>query len=68
MKAGNVFVGIAQLELRQNVVPHMPRRARRKRRDGTIRKLSAQAAQLPVLGTELVSPLGNAVGLIDGEK
>ena len=68
METGNVFVGIAQFELRQNVVPHVTRRACRKRRNGTIGELSPQAAQLPVLGAELVSPLGNAVGLIDGEK
>src|SRR5258707_12406867 len=68
MKTGNVFVGIAQLELRQNVVPHVARRTRRKRRDGAIGKFSAEAVQLPVLGTELVSPLGNAVGLVDGKE
>src|SRR5690242_15096444 len=68
VKAGDEFIGIAQRKLRENVVPHMPRGAGREGRDRRIRKRSPQAAQLPVLGTELVSPLGNAVSFINGEK
>ena len=41
MEAGNVLIGIAQFELSKNVMTHVPRRARRKRRNGTIRELSA---------------------------
>src|SRR6266404_4753077 len=68
MEAGNVFVGIAQLELCQNVVAHMARRARGESGNGAIRKLAAQPAQLPVLGTELMSPFRNTVGLVDREE
>ena len=68
MKACNVFVGIMQLELVENVVPHVTSRTRRERRDRAIGKVPAQPAQLPVLGTKFVTPLRNAVGLIDGKK
>ena len=39
VKAGNVLVGLAQLQLLQNVVPHVPRGAGREGRDGAIRKM-----------------------------
>ena len=68
MKAGNVLVGIAKLELIQNVMPHAPGRAGRKCRDGTIGKVTAQTAQLPVLGTKLMSPFGDAMRFVDGEE
>ncbi len=68
MKAGNVLVGITQLQLMQDVVTHAPGRARRKRRNRTIWEVRPQATQLTVLGTEFVSPLRNAMRLIDGEE
>ncbi len=40
MKAGDVFVRIAQAELRQNVVPHVARGAGGKRGDGLIREIA----------------------------
>src|SRR5271154_1344350 len=68
VKAGDIFIGTAQLQLRQNVVPHMPRGARRESRDRTIGKLRAQPAQLPVFGTEFVPPLRDAMRLVNREK
>ena len=68
MEAGNVLIGIAQLQLRQNVVSHVARGARRERCDWVMRELSTQTAQLPVFRAEFVSPLGNTVGLVNGEK
>jgi hypothetical protein len=44
VETGDVFVGIAQLELGENVVTHMTGRTRRKRGNGAIGKLSAKAA------------------------
>ena len=57
MKTGDVLIGIAQFELRQNVVPHVLCRARGKGRDGTVGKFSAQTFQLTILRTKLMSPL-----------
>ena len=68
VKAGNIFIRSTQLKLRQNVMPHMPSSAGRKRRNGMIGKVPAQPVQLPVFRTEFVSPLGNAVSFVDGEE
>ena len=68
VKAGNVFVGVAQLELRQNVVPHGAGSARRKCCDRVVGKLCVQAIQLPVFGTELVSPFRDAMGFVYGKE
>ncbi len=68
MKAGNVFVRIAQLKLIKDVVPHPPGGARRKSGDGPVRKMGAQAAQLAVFGAKFVPPFRDAVRLIDGEE
>src|ERR1700693_543695 len=35
---------------------------------GFAREIGAQAAQLPVLGSELVAPFRDAMGFIDGEE
>ena len=68
VKAGNVFVRIAQLQLVKNVVTHPPGGAGGKSGDGTIGKMRPQPAQLPVFRAELMSPLGNAMGFIDREE
>ena len=68
MKAGNVFVGIAQLELMENIVPYPLRGAGGKGGNRLPGKMRAQPAQLPIFRTELVSPLGNAMRLVDGKK
>ena len=68
VKAGNVLVRIAQLQLMKNVVTHSPGGAGGKGRDGTIRKVRSQPAQLPVFGTKLMPPFGDAMRFIDGEE
>src|SRR5438067_3782 len=68
MKTRNVFVGIPQRQLRQDVVPDFASCARRERRNRTLGKAAPQAAQLPVLGPELMPPLRDAVRLVDGKK
>ena len=44
VKAGNIFVGLAHLQLMKNVVPHALRGAGRKGRDGAVGKMRAQRA------------------------
>ena len=68
METGYIEIGLAHLQLFQNVVPHLLRRARRKRRNRQLRKAGAQPAKLAVLRSKLVSPLRNAMRLIDGKE
>src|ERR1700719_698408 len=68
MKAGNVLRRVAQLQLTEDVVTNSPSCAGGKRRNRAVGKMNAQAAQLPVLGTKFMSPLRNAVGLVNGEE
>ena len=68
MEAGNVFVGIAQRELGENVVPNLTGSAGGEGRYGAIWKALPQPVQLAVLGTKLVAPLGYAMGFINGEE
>ena len=68
MKAGDVLVRIAKLELLDDVVAYALGGAGGKGGDGNLGKIFAQQAQLAVLGTEFVSPLGDAVRLIDREQ
>ena len=68
VKAGDVFVRIAQPELIENVVPHALRRTGGEGGDGNIGEVLAQAGELAVLRAELVAPFGDAVRLIDGEQ
>ena len=68
MKAGDVLRRTAQLKLIEDVVANPLSRARGERRDRAVGKMDPQAAQLPVFGTKLVSPLRDAVGFVDGEE
>src|SRR5215469_12363846 len=68
MKAGNVLVGTTEPELRDDVVPHLPRCARRKGRNRQVREMLAQRAKLTILRAKLVPPFGDAVRLIDGKE
>ena len=68
MEAGDVEMRIAHLQLLQNVVPHLPRRAGGEGRNRKLGKARAQSAELAVVGPELVAPLGNAMRLIDRKK
>ena len=68
MKAGNVFVRIAQLQLVKNVVPHPLGGAGGEGRNGTVGKMRAQTAQLPVFRAKLMPPLRDAMGFVNREK
>jgi hypothetical protein len=65
MKAGDVFVRIAQLKLVNDVVPHALGGARGECRDRNLWKLQAQPAQLAVVRAKFVAPFRNAVGFIN---
>jgi len=56
VKAGNIFVGLAQLELFDDVVTHSLRGASGESRNGPVGKVCAERAHLPVLRAKLVSP------------
>src|ERR1019366_827095 len=68
VEAGDVFVGIAKLELMDDVVPHTLRGARSERGNGAVGKMDPQAAQLAVFRAELVAPLRDAVRFVNGEE
>ena len=68
VEAGDVLVGIAQLKLLNDVVPHALRGARCKSSDRAVGKLLPQAAQLAVFRTKLVAPLRDAVRFVNGEE
>ena len=68
MKAGNVFIRLAEMELGENVSPDVFGCAGGEGGDGAVGKALAQAAELAVFGAEFVSPLGDAVGFVNGEK
>ena len=57
MEAGDVEIGLAHLQLLQNVVPHLPRCTGGERRNRQLRKAGAQPAQLPVIRSKFVPPL-----------
>ena len=68
VEAGDIFFGIAELELVNDVVPHAFRCARCECRERAVGKMDPQAAQLAVVRTKFVSPLRDAVRFIDGEE
>ena len=67
-EAGDVFVGIAQAELLDDVAAHAFCGAGSEGGDGAVGKNLAQAAELAILRAEFMAPLGNAMGFVDGEK
>ncbi len=68
MKAGDIFVRIAQRELLDDIMPHLPRGTGRESCDRAVRKMSAERAKLPVFGPEFVAPFGDAMRFVDREK
>ena len=59
---------IAQAEPGENVLFHSGGGGRRERRDRTVREPLHKAGQGQIVRAEVVSPLRNAVGFVDGEK
>jgi len=67
-KAGDVLVRIAKAELLDDVVADPLGGAGGESGYRTVRKKFAQPAKLAILGAEIVSPFGDAMGLIDREE
>src|SRR6267142_836961 len=67
-KTSDVFVWIAEAELLDDVPANASGGAGGEGGDGAVGKNLAQATELAVLRAEFMAPLGNAVGLVDGEK
>lgn len=59
---------IAQAEPGEDVLFHGGGGGRRERRDRTVREPLHKAGQGQIVRAEVVSPLRNAVGFVDGEK
>src|SRR5580704_2790706 len=68
VKTRDVFVGIAQLKLVNNIVTHSLSRTRGESCNGLFRKIGAQRAHLSVLRPEFVAPFRNAVRLVNHKK
>jgi hypothetical protein len=67
-EAGNGFQGVAEVELVDDVVADLLGGACGEGRDGMIGEEAAELAELAVFGAEVVAPLGDAMGFVDGEK
>jgi len=67
-EAGDGFEGVAEVELVDDVVADLAGGAGGEGRDGMIGEKSAELAELAVFGAEVVAPLGDAMGFVDGEE
>jgi len=67
-EAGHGFEGIAEVELVDDVVTDLLGGAGGEGGDGMIGEERAELAELAVFGTEVVAPLGDAMGFVDGEE
>ena len=68
VEAGDVLMGVAQLQLFEDIVPHAAGGAGGEGGDGLVREVLAERTELAVFGAELVAPFGDAVGFVDGEE
>ena len=67
-EAGDGFEGIAEVELVDDVVADLLGGAGGEGGDGMIGEEGAEFAELAVFGAEVVAPLGDAMGFVDGEE
>ncbi len=67
-EAGDRDVGIAHPELAHDVLPHLGGRRRREREHGWTPESLRDRAEHEVVGTEVVSPVAHAVGLVHDEQ
>ena len=67
-ETGDGFQRIAEFELLDDVVADLLRGAGGEGGDRAIWEERAKLAELAVFGAEIVSPLGDAVGFVDGEE
>src|SRR5260370_15732389 len=68
MKAGNIFMRIAQPDVISDDRRHLPGGAGGKRSDRKAGETIAQRAELAILRTKFVAPLRDAMRLINGKK
>jgi len=68
VKTGDALMGIAQLQLVQNVMTNPLGSAGGERCDGMIGKVRPQPAQLPVLWPEFVAPFRNTMRFINSKE
>ena len=61
-------VRVRELELLDDVLPHTARGGGGERHEGNIGQLFAELRDLPILGAEIVAPLGDAVRFVDGDE
>ena len=67
-KAGDVFVGVTEAELLDDIVADALSGAGGEGDNGEVGKKFAEAAKLAILGAEVVAPFGDAMGFVDGEE
>ena len=68
VETGDEHIGVTETELVADVLPYPLRGSGRKGDDRHVRELSPEGAQIPVVGTELVAPLRDAMGLVDRDQ
>ncbi len=68
VEAGNVDRGIFQFEIAHDVGAHLRRCRRGQRNSQRIAQLLAHLAKAQILRAEIVSPLADAVRLVDGQQ
>ena len=59
---------VAQAQVLHDVAAHAFGGRRGERHDGDVGQQDAELGELPVLGAEIVAPLGDAVRLVDGDR
>ena len=68
LHVGLLARGLAEAQLADDVRAHVGRRRGGDGEDGDVGEAGERVADIKVIGTEVVSPLADAVGLVDGEK
>src|SRR5436305_139255 len=68
IKTGDVYVGIAEFELGEDIVAHALGRGSSERQHWHLWIALAQLAQLTVFRTKIMPPLSDTVSLIDGQQ
>ncbi len=67
VEAGGVATGLAEVQLFHDVGLHALGGGGSEGHDGDVRQFGAQAGELAVLGTEIVTPFADAMRFVDGQ-
>ena len=68
VEAGHKDLRLAEAQMLDDVLPHAFGGGRRERHERNVGEPLAQLRDLAILGTEIMPPLGNAVGLVDRDR